>query len=397
MTKVRTTVTKHTNTPSTLMDKIYLDHNATTPVAPEVSEGMLKHLTTEWGNPSSTYAFGAKLKTDIEGARRCVAELLGSMSSEVIFTGSATESINTALWSCSENSKGPRTIVTSAVEHSATLNFCSHACTRGVKTTYIGVNSNGELNMDQLEQSLEANPSIVSLMWVNNETGVLLPIKEISELCLMRGIPLHVDAVQAAGKIPISFNGLKGVTYLSLSAHKINGPKGIGVLLARKNAPFIPLINGGHQEKGRRGGTENVPGIIGLGIAAGLLSKRANLTTQNTLKLQKMLEDGILNIAENAVINGQAASRVTNTTSVTFPGIESESLLLMLDKDGICASSGSACLADSEGPSHVIKAMHPDSSQARETIRFSTGESNNESEIAKTLSCLERAIRKLAK
>ncbi len=379
------------------MGKIYLDHNATTPVAPEVSEAMLKYLTTEWGNPSSTYAFGAKLKGEIEGARRSVAELLNSLSSEVIFTSSATESINTALWSCTGNGDKDKTIVTSVVEHSATLNFCGRAKERGARVNYIDVNSNGELNLDQLREALEKKPSIVSLMWVNNETGVIFPIEDISVLCLKHGIPLHVDAVQAVGKIPVYFSKLKGITYLSLSAHKINGPKGIGVLLARKTAPFIPLINGGHQERGRRGGTENVPGIIGLGVAANITHKRVTANSQSTRKIQQILEDGILRIRSDAVINGQGAKRVSNTTSVTFPGIESESLLLMLDKEGICASSGSACLADSEGPSHVIKAMHPSTSQARETVRLSTGTHNSEEEAYEILNILERSIRKLAK
>jgi len=379
------------------MSKIYLDHNATTPVAQEVCELMLKHLSSEWGNPSSTYSFGAKLKSDIEASRRIIAEFINCMSSEVIFTGSATESINTALWSATESAKGSNTLVTTEVEHSATLSFCSNAKRRGVKTIQIGVDSQGNLKKDQLNQAIDAKPSLISLMWVNNETGVIFPVEELSQVCLERGIPLHVDAVQAAGKIPITFNKLPGITYLSLSAHKINGPKGVGILVARKNAPYLPLISGGHQERGRRGGTENVAGIIGAGKAASLASRDLKKRNDKALQLRDILEEGISRIYPNAMINGKSANRVPNTTSVTFPGIESEALLLMLDKDGICASSGSACLADAEEPSHVIKAMHPDTTQARETVRFSTGLSNTEDEIRETLSSLERSVKRLSK
>jgi cysteine desulfurase len=379
------------------MSKIYLDHNATTPVAQEVCDLMLKHLSSEWGNPSSTYSFGAKLKSDIEASRRIIAEFVNCMSSEVIFTGSATESINTALWSATESAKGEKVLTTSAVEHSATLSFCSNAERRGVKTIQIGVDSNGDLNKGQLSQALDARPSIISLMWVNNETGVIFPIEELSQACLERGVLLHVDAVQAAGKIPISFNKLPGITYLSLSAHKFNGPKGVGILVARKSSPYLPLISGGHQERGRRGGTENVAGIIGAGMAASLASRDLKQRNQKGLKLRALLEEGILRIHPNAVINGKLGNRVPNTTSVTFPGIESESLLLMLDKDGICASSGSACLADAEEPSHVIKAMYPQTTQARETVRFSTGLSNTEDELIETLASLERSIKRLSK
>jgi len=379
------------------MSRIYLDHNATTPVAQEVCELMLKHLSSEWGNPSSTYSFGAKLKSDIEASRRVIAEFVNCMSSEVIFTGSATESINTALWSATESTKVAKVIATSAVEHSATLSFCSNAERRGLKTIQIGVDSNGDLNKYQLIQALDARPSLISLMWVNNETGVIFPIEELSQTCLERGISLHVDAVQAAGKIPISFNKHPGITYLSLSAHKFNGPKGVGILVARKNSPYIPLISGGHQERGRRGGTENVAGIIGAGFAASLASRDLQQRNQKALKLRILLEEGISRIHPNAVINGKFANRVPNTTSVTFPGIESEALLLMLDKDGICASSGSACLADAEEPSHVIMAMHPETTQARETVRISTGLSNTEEELNETLASLERSIKRLSK
>lgn len=379
------------------MTRIYLDHNATTPVAPEVREAMIKYLSLEWGNPSSTYSFGAKLKSDIEASRRCVAELLGCMSSEIIFTGSATESINTALWSGVESSSDRKIIATSTVEHSATLSFCNRSERRGISTIQIGVDSNGNLKREDLNEALESRPCIVSLMWVNNETGVIFPIEEVAQMCLERNIPLHVDAVQAAGKIPISFSKNPGITYLSLSAHKINGPKGVGLLVARKNASYVPLINGGHQEKSRRGGTENVSGIVGTGVAASLASRDIAHRNITTGKLRDMLEKGVSAMFGNAVINGQAANRVTNTTSITFPGIESESLLLMLDKDGICASSGSACLADAEEPSHVIKAMHPTSTTARETVRFSTGTNNTEDEIVKTLDSLQRALKKLSR
>jgi cysteine desulfurase len=370
---------------------IYLDHNATTPVLPEVLEAMMPYLTTEWGNPSSTYKFGAKVKSVIETAREQVADLIGAHPLEIIFTSCATESNNAAIHASLKANPSKRHIVTSAVEHSSVLNYCMALEKEGYRVTYLPVDHDGLLKPANLENAIGDETSIVSLMWANNETGVLFPVKEIAEICRSRGVLYHCDAVQAAGKIEMDVRKLP-VDYLSLTGHKFHAPKGIGALYVRRKTPFSPLIYGGHQERNLRGGTESVPLIVGIGKAAELTAKRLPNYDREVRLLRDALEEGILKMIPNTELNGHKTQRLANTTNVTFHGIESEALLILLDQEGICASSGSACLADSAEPSHVIKAMKPTTAVSRQMIRFSADVSNNQKEVEYTVRAVHSCI-----
>ena len=373
---------------------IYLDHNATTPVLPEVLEAMMPYLTSEWGNPSSTYKFGSKLKTVIETARAQVAELIGAHAMEIIFTSCATESNNAAIHAALKANPGKRHIVTSAVEHSSVLNYCMALEKEGYRVTYLPVDREGLLKLADLENAITDETAVVSLMWANNETGVLFPVKEIAEICRSRGVLFHCDAVQAAGKIEIDVRKVQA-DYLSLTGHKFHAPKGIGALYVRRKAPFSPFVHGGHQERNLRGGTESVPLIVGMGKAAELARKHLPGYDKKVRPLRDALEDGILSSIPNTELNGHKTQRLANTTNITFHGIESEALLILLDKEGICASSGSACLADSDEPSHVIKAMKPESAASRQMIRFSLGIETERKEIEKTVSLILRTTKLL--
>jgi cysteine desulfurase len=372
---------------------IYLDHNATTPIAPEVLEAMMPYLTAEWGNPSSTYKFGAKLKGVIETARAQVAELIGAHPGEIIFTSCATESNNTAIQAALK-ATGKRHIVTSAVEHSSVLNCCQTLERGGIRVTYLPVDRDGLLSLTDLENAITENTAVVSLMWANNETGVLFPVEEVAKICRARGVLFHCDAVQAAGKVAIDVGKLP-VDYLSITGHKIGAPKGIGALYVRRKTPFAPLILGGHQENNRRGGTESVPLIVGLGKAAELARKKLPNYDKTVRPLRDALEEGILNSILNTELNGHKLQRLANTTNISFHGIESEALLILLDQEGICASSGSACLADSDEPSHVVRAMKPETAASRQMIRFSLGVENTVAHIKTTVAVLQRAAAQL--
>jgi cysteine desulfurase len=349
---------------------IYLDNNATTPILPEVIEAMQPYFLERWGNPSSSYKFGFNLKSAIETARSQVAELIGAHPSEIVFTSCATESNNTAIHAAIKAHPGKRHIVTSAVEHSSVLNYCMALEKEGYRVTYLPVDAEGLLNLSDLENAITEYTVVVSLMWANNETGVLFPVEKIGEICRSRGVLYHCDAVQAAGKTEIDLRKVQA-DYLSLTGHKFHAPKGIGALYVRKKTPFTPLVHGGHQERNRRGGTENVPLIVGMGKAAELALKHLPSYEKKVRPLRDALEEGILSSIPNTELNGHKTLRIANTTNITFHGVESEALLLLLDKEGICASSGSACLADSDEPSHVVKAMKPHSAAARQMIRFS--------------------------
>jgi cysteine desulfurase len=371
---------------------IYLDHNATTPILPEVLEAMMPYLTTEWGNPSSAYKFGAKLKSVIETAREQVAELIGAHPMDVIFTSCATESNNAAIAAALKANPAKRHIVTSQVEHSSVLNYCTalekagsrsplldeEGCRggrpkeEGYRVTCLPVDREGLLNLADLEAAITDETAVVSLMWANNETGVLFPVERIADICRSRGVLYHCDAVQAAGKVEIDVRKVPA-DYLSLTGHKFNAPKGIGALYVRRKSPFSPLVYGGHQERNRRGGTESVPLIVGMGKAAHLARKHLPDFERKVRPLRDALEEGILSSVPDTELNGHKTQRLANTTNITFDGIESEALLILLDKERICASSGSACLADSDEPSHVIKAMKPESQASRRMIRFSVG------------------------
>ena len=330
---------------------IYLDHNATTPILPEVREAILPYLADEWGNASSSYRFGSKLKGVIEAARGEVASLLGAGAREIIFTGCATESNNAAIHAALKANPHKRHIITSQVEHSAVLQTCQAWERKGYRVTYLGVDRDGLLDFAELESTLDDDCAVVSLMWANNETSVLFPVQKIGELCRERGVLFHCDAVQAIGKLPVDVAKIP-VDYLALAGHKINAPKGIGALYVQRKAPFAPYLNGGHQERGRRGGTENIAFIAGLGKAAELAKTRVLAYDKTVRPLRDALENGILETISCAELNGHQTQRLPNTSTISFKGIESEALLLLLDREDTCASSGSACLADSEEASH---------------------------------------------
>lgn len=373
---------------------IYLDYNATAPCLPEVLDVMMPYLTTEWGNPSSSYKFGAKLKTIIEVAREKVAVLIGAHPMEIIFTSCATESNNAAINAALKANPRKRHIITSAVEHSSVLNYCMALEKEGHRVTYLPVDSEGLLKLTELESVITDETAVVSLMWANNETGVLFPVKEISEICRSRGVLYHCDAVQAAGKVEIDVRQVQA-DYLSLTGHKFHAPKGVGVLYVRRKTAFSPYVYGGHQERNQRGGTENVALIVGIGKAAELAKKRFPNYDNKVRPLRDALENGILETIPNTELNGHKTQRLANTTNITFHGIESEALLILLDQEGVCASSGSACLADSDEPSHVIKAMKPESTASRQMIRFSLGATSTVADIKGTVTAVKRAVKML--
>lgn len=373
---------------------IYLDHNATTPILPEVFEAMRPFFCEEWGNPSSSYRFGSKLKSAIEAARDQVAEMIGASPREIVFTSCATESNNAAIHAALKANPTKRHVITSAVEHSSVLNYCMALERDGVRVTYLPVDRDGLLKLADLESSIADETAVVSLMWANNETGVFFPVEQIAQVCKSRGVLFHCDAVQAAGKIATDVRKLP-VDYLSISGHKICAPKGVGALFVRRKTPFSPLIHGGHQERGLRGGTESVPLIVAFGKAAELARKRTMDYEKKVRPLRDALEHGILGTIPDTELNGHATQRLANTTNITFRGVESEALLLLLDKVGVCASSGSACLADSDEPSHVVKAMKPDNSASRQMIRFSLSACNTSKEIKAALYALSSAVQNL--
>jgi cysteine desulfurase len=374
---------------------IYLDHNATTPVLPEVREAMLPYLGDEWGNPSSTYRFGSYLKSKIEEARDQAAELIRAKSArEIIFTSGGTESNNTAIHAAIISRPDKRHIITSQVEHSSVLTYCRFLEKHhGFHVTCLPVDHEGLLSLTDLGNAITTDTAVVSLMWANNETGVLFPVEQMAQLCQSRGVLFHCDAVQAVGKLPVDVRSLP-VDYLSLTGHKLGAPKGIGALYVRKSSPFAPFIHGGHQERSRRGGTENVASMIGLGLAAAHAKKKLPGYDRAVRPLRDALEQGILSTIPNTEFNGHPTQRLANTTNITFHGIESEALLLLLDQAGICASSGSACLADSPDPSHVIAAMKPGKA-ARQCVRFSFGRDVDLEGIKIVVLELQRIVRTL--
>lgn len=372
----------------------YFDNNATTPVAPEVVEAMLPYLTERWGNPSSAYAFGSAVAKDVEAARKRAAALIHADPREVIFTSCGTESNNTAIHSALMCHPGKRHIVTTAVEHSANLRFCEHLQKRGFETTFLPVESDGSIDLHLLEKSIRPETAIVSVMWANNETGVTFPIEEIAALCRGKGVTCHTDAVQAAGKLRIDAPGL-GVDSLSLSAHKFHAPKGIGLLYVRRRSKFQPYIIGGHQERDRRGGTENVPYIIALGRAAELAVARLEEEDRRVRALRDRLESGILGGIAGTSRNGSRDQRLPNTSNIAFDGVEAEAILMMLDRLGICASSGSACTTGSLDPSHVLLAMGLSPERARSSVRFSLGVDNTDADVDYLLEHLPGIISRL--
>jgi cysteine desulfurase len=362
------------------MKTIYLDNNATTKVADEVLEAMLPYFNQLYGNPSSMHTFGGQVGQRIRDAREQVAALLGALPEEIVFTSCGTESDNSAIRSALMIRPDKKHIVISRVEHPAVHALCSHLSTQGYKITELPVDKNGILDLENLEKSLMPDTAIVSLMWGNNETGVIFPVEEAAKLAHEKGIIFHTDAVQAVGKIPINMKN-NVIDMLSISGHKLHAPKGIGVLYIRRGTKFSPFLIGGHQEKGRRGGTENAAGIIGLGKACELAAK--NLEKENTYvkRLRDKLEQELLKKITQSRVNGDIRNRLPNTTNISFEYVEGEAILLLMNELGICASSGSACTSGSLQPSHVLRAMGVPFTMAHGSIRFSLSVYNTKEEV----------------
>jgi cysteine desulfurase len=369
----------------------YFDNNATTRVAPEVVEAMLPFLTEFWGNPSSAYRFGAEVHKHVDQARAKVAALINADPREIVFTSCGTESNNSAIHSALAINPNKRHVITTAVEHSANINFCEYLQKRGFEVTFLPVEPDGSLDIHLLESSIRPDTAIVSVMWANNETGVLFPIEEVAAICRSKGVLFHTDAVQTPGKLKIDVKST-GVDFLSLSAHKLHAPKGIGMLYVRRRTKYQPYVIGGHQENGRRGGTENVANIVGFGRAAELAV--ATLHDENTRvrALRDRLETGILSAIPNTLRNGSRDHRLPNTSNLCFEFVEAEAVLLKLDLLGVCASSGSACTTGSLDPSHVLSAMGLTPMRARGSVRFSLGVYNTEAEVDFLLQHLPRII-----
>ena len=371
----------------------YFDNNATTRVAPEVVTAMMPFLSEMWGNPSSAYGFGAQVHGHVEKARESVATLVNADPKEITFTSCGTEANNSAIHSALVTS-GKRHVVTTAVEHSANMNFGAYLEKRGFEVTYLPVESDGSLDLHLLERAIRPDTAIVSAMMANNETGVLFPIEEIAALCRSKGVLCHTDAVQVPGKLKIDVKQL-GVDFLSLSAHKLHAPKGIGMLYVKRRTKFQPYVIGGHQERGRRGGTESVANIIAFGRAAELAM--ASIDDENTRirGLRDRFENHVLTRIPNTVRNGNKNQRLPNTANIAFDFVEAEAVLLLLDQAGICASSGSACTTGSLDPSHVLMAMGLPPMRARGSVRFSFGIYNTEEEVDYLIEKLTPIIHRL--
>ncbi len=376
-----------------MINTIYLDNNATTKIDEDVIAAMLPYLTIYYGNPSSMHTFGGQVGRAVRQARSQVASLLGAEDSEIVFTSCGTEGDNAAILAALKAQPNKKHIITTEVEHPAILNLCRKLEKDGYTVTYLSVNSKGQLDLDELEASLTGSTAVVSVMYANNETGVIFPIEQIGQIVKEYGAIFHVDAVQAVGKIPLNMK-TSTIDLLTLSGHKIHGPKGIGALYVRKGVRFRPLLIGGHQERGRRGGTENVAGLVALGKAAELAQQHlAGIGWEKMLR--DKLEQGILNTIPNTVINGDPVNRLPNTTNIGFKYIEGEAILLSLDEYGICASSGSACTSGSLEPSHVLRALGLPYSVLHGSIRFSLSRYTTEKEIDRVLEVLPGVINRL--
>ncbi len=371
------------------MDKkvIYLDNNATTAVAPEVFEAMKPYFCERYGNPSSIHRFGGSVAADIENARRQVAELLGATyrdkdncATEIIFTSCGTESDNAAINAALNAMPDRKKVVTTAVEHPAILHYCEELTRKGIEVVIIGVDGQGKLDMTALKNAVDSNTAIVSAMWGNNETGTIFPVAEIAAIAHAQGAYFHTDAVQAAGKVKIDVQEVNA-DFLSISGHKLHAPKGVGALFVRRGIVFTPLICGGHQERSRRGGTENVTSIIGLGKACEIAREKLQEEYDYLKGMRDAFEAKVAAAIPRIRINGDLANRLPGTSSISFECIEGESILMLLDMFGICASSGSACTTGSLEPSHVLRAMGIPYSAAHGTVRFSLSRYNTSEEL----------------
>lgn len=372
----------------------YFDNNATTRVAPEVADAMIPFLRDGWANPSSAYRIATEVHRAVESARERLAALVHADPKEIIFTSCGTESNNAAIHSALVTQPGKRHVVTTAVEHSANMNYGEFLRKQGHEVTYLPVESDGSLDLHVLEKAIRPDTAIVSVMLANNETGVIFPLEEIAAICRSKGVLCHTDAVQTPGKLVLDVKAL-GVDFLSLSAHKLYAPKGIGMLYVKRRTRFQPYVIGGHQERGRRGGTENVPHIVGFGRAAELAMSGYAEEYQRVKRLRDRLESTILRTIPNTFVNGARDNRLPNTSNIAFEFVEAEAVLMLLDQVGICASSGSACTTGSLDPSHVLTAMGLTPMRARGCVRFSLGLYNTDEDVDYLLHHLPPIIQKL--
>jgi cysteine desulfurase len=379
---------------TTTDELIYFDNNATTQLDPAVIEEMLPFLTDQYANPSAGYGFAAKARKAIDLARERLAALLGCEASEIVFTSCGTESNNAVINSALQFDPHGKHVVTSAVEHSAVLRPCQDLAKRGCEVTFVGVDRDGNVDFAELEAAIRPETAIISLMWANNETGVLFPVEKIAEICRKKGVLFHTDAVQAAGKIPICLRDT-AINFLSLSAHKFHGPKGVGAFYVNRRMRFRPLIVGGGQENGRRGGTENVASIVGLGKAAERAAECLPEEKTQVRAMRDRFEKGILETVSGASVNGAGATRLPNTSSFLFDGIESPAALMLLDRHHICCSAGSACRTGSQEASHVLHAMNSTGDGARRSLRFSFGRFNSGAQIDRAIEIVPKVIEKL--
>lgn len=379
------------------MKIVYTDNNATTRVAPEVLEEMLPYFSELYGNPSSMHSFGGNVGKNIKEARERVAALINADPSEIVFTSCGTESDNAAIMAAIELNPAKKHIITSSVEHPAVKNLCSYLQVKGYTISFVPVDREGRLDTELLYKTIDEKAddiAIISIMWANNETGVIFPIAEIAKKAAEKGILFHTDAVQAAGKISIDVKD-SGVDMLSLSGHKIHAPKGIGVLFVRQGIKFVPFLKGGHQEKGRRAGTENTASIIGLGKASELAKYHLSEMDTRVRGLRDYLETELLVQIPACSVNGERNNRLPNTLSIGFDAVEGESILLLMDQKGICASSGSACTSGSLDPSHVLMAMKVPFESAHGTIRFSLSAYNTQEDIDHIIESMPPIIKRL--
>ncbi|GBE11224.1 cysteine desulfurase [bacterium BMS3Bbin12] len=379
------------------MAGIYLDNNATTCVDPAVVDAMLPFFTEQFGNPSSLHGFGSQVGRAIRQARRRVQELLGAeYDSEIIFTSCGTESDSTAILSALKAQPDRREIITTTVEHPAVLTLCEHLEKDGYTVHRLGVDRRGRLDLDRYRSLLSGRVAVVSVMWANNETGTLFPVREMAESAAAAGVMFHTDAVQAVGKVSVDLKHT-AIDLLSLSGHKLHSPKGIGVLYLRRGTRFRPLLRGGHQERGRRAGTENSASIVALGKAAELAIAHMDYENGAVRAMRDRLEEGILAAVPNAFVTGDPDRRLPNTTNIAFEYIEGEAILLLLNKDGIAASSGSACTSGSLEPSHVMRAMGVPYTAAHGTVRFSLSRYNTMDEIERVIEAVPPIVARLRK
>jgi cysteine desulfurase len=378
------------------MDTIYFDNNATTKVAEEVAEEMRPFFCDFYGNPSSMHTFGGQIGKRIRKSREQVAALLGCDAAEIIFTSGGTESDNAAVTGVLSAAPDKRKIITSRVEHPAVLTACRELENHGYEIVEIGVDSQGGFDMGRYEREVDDETALVTIMYANNETGVIFPIEKIAEVAKSKGIIFHTDAVQAVGKIPLDLSR-SNIDLLSMSGHKLHAPKGVGVLYVRKGTRLSPFMLGGHQEAGRRAGTENVPGIVGLGRACELAGENIQQENSRVKRLRDKLEDSILAGCPDSRLNGDKVNRLANTSNISFEYIEGEAILLLLDRYGICASSGSACTSGSLEPSHVLRAMGVPFTAAHGSVRFSLSRYNTEKEIDYTIEKMPEIVNTLRK